>query len=353
MSINSLVIQNLRNIAEITMEPGSRFNLIHGENGSGKSSILEAIYLLGRGRSFRSAYNKKIIRNGEDSLFVFGKSDTGNIENNLRIQIQKSQFQAKLNGQFLKKSSDLALFVPLLLITPDGDKLINGSPRQRRRFLDWGLFHVEHRFFEVWQRYNRVLIQRNSALKGGASQLLIWNQQLISVGNELNDQRQDYANQLAVVAQDCFKELTDIESVKFKYLSGWNKDQTFSESLERHAEHDIKAGFTQRGPHRADLVMQIGGDAASEYLSGGQVKLAACALYLAQAKLYSTRVQRPCLLLVDDLPAELDSKHRKRLLDILYSINGQVFITSTDISLFDISHYKEVEVFHVKHGSIV
>lgn len=353
MSLNALTIQNLRNIIDMNLEPHSRFNVIYGENGSGKTSILEAIYILGRGRTFRSAYNKKIIRSGEELLFIFSQSKEADTSNHLRIQIQNSQFQAKLNGQFLKKSSDLALYVPLLLITPDGDKLIKGSPRQRRRFLDWGLFHVEHCFFEIWQRYNRVLIQRNIALRQSTRQLSTWNKQLIDVGNELNRQRQQYANQLAEMAQLCFKELTNIESVTFNYLPGWNKGQTFAESLDLHIETDIKAGFTQRGPHRADLTMQINGHSANEYLSGGQIKLAACALYLAQARLYSRKLNKFCTLLVDDLPAELDEKHRKALLDMMYSTNGQVFITTTDLSLLNLLDYDDIKVFHVKHGAII
>lgn len=353
MSINSLIIQNLRNIVDITLEPSPRLNFIFGANGSGKTSILEAIYLLGRGRSFRSGSNKKIIRYGEETLTLFSNLNTLKSNNNLGIQIKDSQLQVKLNGQFLKKTSDLALVIPLLLITPDGDKLIKGSPRQRRRFLDWGLFHVEHKFLEIWQRFNRVLAQRNMALRQGNPLLMTWNTQLIEVANELDRQRQNYANQLASMAQLCFKELINIDFIEFKYMSGWNKDQTFAESLLTHIQNDIKAGFTQRGPHRADLIMQVNGRPASEFLSGGQQKLAACALFLAQARLYFSKLNKPCTLLIDDLAAELDSKHRKALLDILYSINAQVFITSTEFSSLDLSSYENTKMFHVEHGCLI
>lgn len=353
MGLQSLSIRNLRNIADITLEPGPRFNIIAGANGSGKTSILEAIYLLGRGRSFRSAYSKRIIRHDADSLTLFGQSNRSQRDNNLGIQIKDSCFRVKLNGQFLKKRSELALVVPLLLITPDGDKLIKGSPRQRRRFLDWGLFHVEHQFLDLWQRYNLVLAHRNAALRQGNAVLAPWNQQLIEVAIELDQQRRGYALELGEMARTCFKELIDISTVDFKYHSGWSKEQTFSESLMSHLESDIKAGFTQRGPHRADLLMQVDGRSAAEYLSGGQQKLAACALFLAQARLYSSRLNTPCILLVDDLPAELDINHRRRLLDLLYSTSGQIFITATDISSLDLNGYEDTRVFHVEQGVLL
>ena len=353
MSLSHLAIRNLRNIAEITLEPGPHLNFIFGPNGSGKTSILEAIYLLGRGRSFRSAYSNRIVRHGESALTLFGRSAEAERENKLGIQIKEGHFRAKLNGQFLKKSSDLATVVPLLLITPDGDKLIKGNPRQRRRFLDWGLFHVEHQFLDVWQRYNRILAHRNAALRQGRAILAPWNLQLIQIAEKLDSQRREYATQLAAVAQECFKELIGLDNVAFRYQSGWNRELSFSEALNKHIESDIKAGFTQRGPHRADLVMQIDDRSAAEYLSGGQQKLAACALFLAQARLYSSRLNRPCILLVDDLAAELDSNHRKTLLDILYSTQGQVFVTTTDLSLLGFSEYEDSRVFHVEHGCLV
>jgi len=353
MRLSHLAITNLRNIAEFSLEPGAHLNFIFGANGSGKTSILEAIYLLGRGRSFRSAYSSRIVRYGQHSLTLFGRVTDSQRDNNLGIQIKDGGFRAKLNGQFLKKSSDLAAIIPLLLITPDGDKLIKGSPRQRRRFLDWGLFHVEHQFLEMWQRYNRILMHRNAALRQGKSVLAPWNLQLIEVAEQLDCLRREYATQLSAVVLLCFKELIGIENVEFKYQSGWSKEQSFSEALNSNLEGDIKAGFTQRGPHRADLVMQVDGRPAAEYLSGGQQKLAACALFLAQARLYSKRLNKPCILLVDDLPSELDQEHRQALLDILQSTHGQVFVTATDPLAINPSGYEDSKVFHVEQGCLV
>ena len=355
MGLKYLAISDLRNIKSVSLKPGPGLNFVFGPNGSGKTSLLEAIYLLSRGRSFRSAHSRRIIRYQKHSLTVFGRSQNhSGLESNLGLQIKEGRFRAKVDGQYLKKSSDLAAILPLLLISPNGDKLINGSPRQRRRFLDWGLFHVEHGFLSVWQRYNRILSQRNVLLKQGRrAELASWNQQLSQVCEEFDCLRKNYVDQLIPIIQQYFEQLMNLKGVKFHYQNGWAQGVGFSEALAANIENDLKLGFTQRGPHRADLVMKIDGRSAAQYLSGGQQKLAACALMLAQASLYLQKTGHHCLILVDDLSAELDSTHRATFINLLDAMGGQVFITATDPALLDLSAYKAAEMFHVEHGSII
>jgi len=355
MSLSLLSILNLRNIESAKIEPSPRLNILVGANGSGKTSILEAIYLLGRGKSFRSAYSRRIVNYNHPSLTVFGKAEIKpGLFNTLGIQINDGRFRAKLNGKFEQKSSTLASVIPLLFISPDGDKLIKGSPRQRRRFLDWGLFHVEHEFLSVWQRYNRILQQRNAILRQkSAAMLLTWDEQLVEAAIKLDQFRVNYVESLARLAQKFMRQLLGIETVEFSYQSGWRRGEDFKEALKASIESDIRLGFTQKGPHRADLVMRIDGRAAAEYLSGGQQKLAACSLLLAQASVFNQYKQESCVILVDDLPSELDLQHRQLFMDLLYSIGGQLFVTATDSDLLQLSAYKEQKMFHVEHGSVV
>jgi len=355
MSLSLLSILNLRNIESAKIEPSPRLNILVGANGSGKTSVLEAIYLLGRGKSFRSAYSRRIVNYNHPSLTVFGKAEIKpGLFNTLGIQINDGRFRAKLNGKFEQKSSTLASVIPLLFISPDGDKLIKGSPRQRRRFLDWGLFHVEHEFLSVWQRYNRILQQRNAILRQkSAAMLLTWDEQLVEAAIKLDQFRVNYVENLAHLAQKFMKQLLGIETVKFSYQSGWRRGENYKEALKASIESDIRLGFTQKGPHRADLVMKIEGRAAAEYLSGGQQKLAACSLLLAQASVFNQYKQESCVILVDDLPSELDTQHRQLFMDLLYSIGGQLFVTATDRNLLKLSAYKQQKVFHVEHGSVV
>lgn len=354
MALRLLSIQDLRNIQSTTFTPSERLNLILGPNGSGKTSVLEAIYLLGRGKSFRSAYSRRIVRHEQPSLTVFGKVEsTGQSPSALGIQIKEGKFRAKINGQIEKKSSNLAALLPLLLISPDADKLVKGSPRQRRRFIDWGLFHVEQEFLPTWQRYNRVLLQRNAALRQKNVSLLdSWNDQLIDAAVSLDQFRREYLKPLVEKTQSFLSELLEIDPCSFKYLPGWPGKQEYRVALLSNIDSDIKAGFTQRGPHRADLSIRVSDRQAAEVLSGGQQKLAACALLLAQASVFALSTKERCVILVDDLPAELDVRHRAKFMDLLYSIGGQVFVTATDPQLLDISAYIEKQTFHVEHGAV-
>jgi len=355
MSLSLLSIHKLRNIQSTQIVPSPRLNLLLGANGSGKTSVLEAIYLLGRGKSFRSAYSRRIVSYNHPTLTVFGKAITkSGMSNTLGIQINDGQFRAKLNGKFEQKSSTLASAMPLLFISPDGDKLIKGSPRQRRRFIDWGLFHVEHDFLSVWQRYNRVLQQRNAILRQKSAAMLdSWDDQLIDAALKLDEFRRDYVENLTRLAVDFMQQLLGVGTVEFNYQPGWRRGKDFKETLKANVDSDIRMGFTQKGPHRADLVLQIDGRSAAEYLSGGQQKLAACSLLLAQASVFNRYKQEACVILVDDLPSELDLQHRRLFMDLLYSIGGQVFVTATDSSLLQLSAYTEKKKFHVEHGSVI
>jgi DNA replication and repair protein RecF len=212
---------------------------------------------------------------------------------------------------------------------------------------------VEHGFLSAWQRYNRILQQRNAILRQKAvSQIAIWDAQFVDAALILNQFRVNYVENLVRLAQEYMQQLLNIDRVEFSYHSGWRQDEDFKHSLEASIESDMKLGFTQKGPHRADLVMKIDGRAAAEYLSGGQQKLAACSMMLSQASLFNQYNQDGCIILVDDLPSELDLEHRCLFMDLLYSIGGQVFVTATDINLLQLNAYSERKVFHVKHGEL-
>lgn len=352
MSLTYLEITDLRNLSKVVMEPGPRFNIIVGPNGSGKTSLLEAIYLLGRGRSFRTAYGRRAVREGQTSLTVFGRTSAPMVTT-IGIQIKNGALRAKIGGEWLKKASELAAVLPLLFISPDADKLIKGSPRQRRRFLDWGLFHVEPTFLSVWQRYNRALLQHNAELRqSGHGRGSPWVAQLAEAGTQLHHLRQQYAATIQAQFSQYLALLSPISGVDCQYQAGWSAEISLAEALDKGRERDRRMGFAQSGPHRAELAIRMNGRPAEQFLSGGQQKLVACALLLAQAAIYRARSGNACLLLVDDLPAELDPRHRRTLLELLHQLGGQVFITATDSTQLPLEGLEAVQMFHVEHGGL-
>lgn len=353
MGLSYLEIHQLRNIDTAQLEPHPGLNFIVGANGSGKTSLLEAIYLLGRGRSFRSAQVRRMLHHGAAALTVFGRIETaGRAGHSLGIEIGAQGFRARADGRPLLRASGLAELLPLLFISPDGDRLVRGSPRQRRRFIDWGLFHVEPGYLAVWQRYNRALAQRNAALRRCGPQwgsLAAWDTALIEAALAVDGARRGFLDQFCPLFRHYAQALLGDSDLDCHYQPGWSGEGDYATALREGWERDRSSGLTQRGPHRADLVLQTQGRSAAEVLSGGQQKLAACALILAHAAVLNQHGPRPCVLLVDDLAAELDTQHRQRLLKLLEQVGGQAFVTSTDIALLDA---KPGAVFHVEQGRV-
>ena len=355
MSLTHLIVSNVRNIQYVDIEFHQGVNLFFGPNGSGKTSLLEAIYLLSRGRSFKTASSRKIIRHGQQALTVVGHT-TNSSGNTIGIEISSQGFRAKVDGEKLHKASQLAELLPLLLITPNANKLILGSPRQRRSFIDWGLFHVKQGYLDSWQKYNRVLTQRNALLKRSASlDVETWTLQLIPHGEYVTNARQWFIQQLEPYFKNyCAALLDDEVDLSLKYRPGWSGIEKFGDALEKSLSRDLQTRFTQNGPHRADIriIDNKLGDVAP-LLSGGQSKLVASALVLAQAELLSKSSANGMVLLVDDLPAELDQYHRSKFLNCLAELNCQLFITTTSIDLIDNQNLLDRSLFHVEQGKII
>lgn len=356
MSLSSLHIKNLRNLAEVRIEPAPGLNIIHGANASGKTSLLEAIYLLGRAKSFRSSHLHIIEGQGKGGFMVFGEV-TGEMAQPqpLGIHYEGGKIHMRAAGQTLTQTAELVTRLPLLLITPDSHKILTLGPRQRRRFIDWGVFHVEHDFMPVYRRYCRALRQRNASLRAPGRFVSgeVWDNELHEAAGQIDRFRRDYLQQfLPLLTHFVEKLLPAHGSVSLRYLPGWAQDMTFREALARSLERDRLQGYTHKGPHRADVVIEAEGKPVQEHASGGQQKLLMCALYLAQATLFKVRTQRQCIILLDDLPAELDTEHRRKLMALLYEIGAQVMVTTTDKGLLQIPEGAAVKMFHVEQGVV-
>lgn len=354
MYLRQLRIQHLRNIASANLEFDPSLNLIIGENGSGKTSLLEAIYLIGTAKSFRSQSHQHIIQGQSEYLLVFARllDEAGQLT---QIGIEKSHKGTRLhiNSRPSQSSAELASHLALQLVNQSSFQLIDQGPRLRRRFLDWGLFHVKPRFFDCWKRYYHVLKQRNSLLKQHkpATQLDAWNLQLAQLADELGQYRHRYIEELTPIFVNYLQRLGNQQTISLRYSPGWNESRPFLDVLQEDRIRDSRKGFTHSGPHRADLGVFCENMTAEQRLSRGQQKTLVTALQLAQAEHLHRSTGKYCIVLVDDLAAELDSEHQRLFIEALADSGSQVFITATDADEAITALWPTKKVFHVKRGN--
>ena len=325
--LTQIHIHHLRNLESLQIKPHPRFNFIYGPNGSGKTSILEAIYLLGSGYSFRTRETLPLVQQGQTTLTVFSKT-----EDHHTISIQKhlnGHTLVRLDQQACRKSSELAHVLPCMVFYHDLFQIIDTGPTIRRSILDWGLFHVEPSYHEAWKSYRTILKQRNALLRQHETRrqyYLPWEQQLVSLAETIDTLRQQYYLRWAERFQQFLPQLTDI-ICHIRYEKGWDKKgngTSLHTLLEEQFEQDLHRQYTYAGPHHADILFELPSLKARQHLSRGQQKIVLIALKLAQAQLLS----KPCIYLMDDITIELDHLHIERLFDSLQHLPGQFFLTS-------------------------
>ncbi len=358
--IQQLTITAIRNLAPVTLQPSPSVNVIHGLNGSGKTSVLEAIHILGVARSFRTSRIKPVINRDAQACTVFGRVGTSSqtIPVGISRNAQEETRQIRVAGENLKSTAELARLLPLQVINPDTFSLLEGAPKLRRQFIDWGVFHVKHQyFFPLWQRMQKALKQRNSLLRRGrisGFELTSWNIEFEKAANAIDQLRDDYIQKLTPVFNRVLSELVDLDNLAIHYYRGWDKERSLQEVLANTLERDMRSGYTHAGPQRADLRIRMGKGSAVDTLSRGQLKLVVCALKLAQGFLYQALQNKQCVFLVDDLPSELDIPNRQKLCRLLQTMKCQTFITCVEKEALESCWLPDTDVkmFHVKHGHI-
>ena len=362
MALSRLLIQQFRNIQAIDFAPATGVNLIYGQNGSGKTSILEAINMLALGRSFRSHKHKTLINHQADKFTIFAKlALEDGAEVPLGIQRwQNGDLQLRANSQAIESVAELAQFLPVQVINAETFQLLDGSPKERRQFIDWLVFHVEHSFFGIWKAAQRCLKHRNSLLRRDRIdpfELSTWDQELVHLSEQLDALRSRVMALFVDRFQLFAQEYLALDGLTLSYYRGWGQDRDYAQALLESRDRDQRIGSTQLGPHRADLKIQLEGRNAAEVLSRGQQKLLVCALKIAQGLVYSEVSGRKTLYLVDDLPAELDKAHRQMLVDWLYRMQTQVFITGVEAEVLKDPWVDkpelELKMFHVEHGQLL
>ncbi len=355
MSLKKLDIYSLRNISQVSIEPSASINLITGENGSGKSSLLEAIFILGRARSFRATHIKQVIQFDKEQLIVSGliRKKNKNISH-LGIKLNGKKSDIRID-QSNSHKAELAYALPVSLIHPKSYKLIDAGPQLRREFLDWGVFNHDDNFLISWRKFKKALQQRNASLKTKhLQQIHVWDTELIEYGTIVSSYREAYLKILQPLFNEICSIFLDFTNLELKYLSGWKETESFEQAIKHDLSRDLIYGFTHSGPHRGDFLLLVNGVLAKDYVSRGQLKLLIIALKLAQVKLINQQRARSVCLLIDDLTAELDTPNKAKLLKYLASLHCQVFMSTTELGNFGkLNMLDEYKVFHVEHGCVI
>lgn len=328
MSLLELTASNVRCIerAELEIPPG--LTLIWGANGSGKTSLLEAIFILGRGRSFRTRNSERLISYERNHLRVIGRvAGVAGGELALGVEVTRQGTTGRVGGRAAASLAELSQVFAVQVIEPGIHRLIEEAGHRRRRWIDWAVFHVEPQFVETWVRYVRALRQRNAALKIAGGDAGVWDPELARLGETIACSRQAVMERLQPYWRETVSALSGLD-VELHYLRGWSQEHTLQDALSASRARDAARQMTHAGPHRADVAVRVHGRPAREVLSRGQQKLVAVAMTVAQLRLLQEATQITPTLLLDDPAAELDGEHLQRFITQVTRLRCQLVVTS-------------------------
>lgn len=336
-------------MVQAEIEPHSELNFLHGANGAGKTSVIEAIVVLSRGRSFRTNQSGELV-GPEQKIFRIYAETSGKESGDQRLGLERSgkHWRARKDGKELSQLSQLTRSLPLMLMEPNSHLLVSGTPEIRRKYIDWGMFHVEHQFLDAWRRYSKILKQRNAALRSRQADLLDSLDEVISEsGTRLTGMRKGHFNEISGIIEKLMSSLSkELSGVEMEYDPGW-KGESLKEALILGRERDLERGMTGLGPHRADITLKWQDTAARAILSRGEQKILSAALLISQAIILSGHGDKPVILL-DDLASEFDEMHFEVVLEQALSCGGQVWVTGAREHKTNHRH----KVFHVEHGQV-
>lgn len=398
MYIKQLLITDFRNLEYVELEPCSGFNFICGPNGSGKTSIIEAIHYLSLARSFRTSTYQYLIKQGQPhfTLFAQVQEDGSEVDTSIGLlRPRNGEPLIKINSDPITRMVDLIDHIYVQIIHPQGVDLLTKSAEMRRAFIDWGVYYTDPEFKQLWLQYRKTLKQRNSLLRrltpkrrpdcasdysssaltalqgdahltlhdawaqggsafgGGFTELSVWDEAVARLSEQITHKRLAYLERLQVILQEIVGQFLPDFRLKFELNQGWDKGQDLRHLLAQNLEKDRGLGYTLYGCHRADLKIKNNNLSAGATLSRGQLKMLVYAMRLAQGMLLRQLTNRTCIYLIDDLNSELDERAQRILLDTLVQCEHQVFISNIQQELHFPSDQSKCKVFTLDRGKLV
>jgi len=356
LHIRSLYIQHFRNISEQSLSFSEKINLFYGNNGAGKTALLEAIYYLASGRSFRVNVNKKMVQQQAESAIIRVKLEKNDLEHIIGVELTSAgSRKLHIDGEKTRRLSLVAQLLPVLAINAFNMRFFIEGPTLRRKFLDWGAFHYYPEYSSIWRQFNKAWQQRNMALKKGLAndQISCWDNEFVETAEMIDKMRRKYVDELNRLLLPTLQDFLQEKNLRLEYKKGWDAEASLEAILKQTFFEDCQSGYTQCGPHRADLNLYVGDALAQDYLSQGQQKIAAYAFYLSQGRLFAQQHGYAPIFLIDDLPAELDVDKRSLVAQTLNELKAQIFITG--VSRNDLEPFLghgNCPAFHVKHGVV-
>ena len=354
MEIQRLQATHLRCFDRLDLKPGPRLNFLTGPNGAGKTTVLEAIYLLSHGRSFRGGAPDVLAQRGQAGFSVHAEVASKSYGcSALGVERRAEGWRLHVNGLDQRTLAPVLERCAVGCFEPGSASLIAGGAEERRRFLDWGVFHVKHSSLEFWRNWKRALRQRNALLRSGGSpeQFLIWETELERFAHPIESARRIYFQSLSPHLERFFgRLLPELGPPRLHYRPGWNIEQPLSQVLKEQRLHDGHLGHTRSGPHRADWRVGFEHAPNRDYLSRGQTKLAALACILAQASLFAADTGEWPILCLDDPSSELDPNHQQVVLEEISSHPLQAWVTGTQATR--LPSLPATKLFHVEQKAV-
>ena len=359
MIIEKLTLRNFRNYDDIVLTPHEGVNLFFGENGSGKTNLLEAIHYCALGKSHRITGDQSAVRIGETFSVCDVRILTKGIHREITVRLIPNEQNKKtvlLDQKQIKRFSELMGCLQCVIFSPEDLGLVREGPSLRRRFLDMMISQINRNYFIALQQYRSALEQRNALLKRigrnlekNQGMLDVFEQTMAVPVSVIIVERKKIVGLLSDLASSTYREISGRDEETFSvsyhssFLESGNIEEDFIRTLKNNREEDLRFGVTTAGPHRDDLVLSLNRKNMKGYASQGQVRTAALSLKLAQMKAFRKISGETPVLLLDDVMSELDKSRRMRLLEAIRDY--QTFITCTDKS--DLDAEENSRIYHV------
>lgn len=353
---------DFRNISRLEFEPARSVNVISGENGHGKTNLLESVFLLSGARSFRMAKDASLIMRERSAAKISAAFYAEGRAQTLELTVNEKGRQAVLNGGAPQKASAAAGAVRCVVFSPEHLELVKGSPERRRRFIDTALCQISPSYLANLRIYTRLLNQRNSLLKdsmyvSAASDMLdVYDERFAEAVFAITSARCAFVDELRPIALAGYaavsseREALDFEYSSTLFTNGERGAALALSALRECRAAEQRAGFSLKGPHRDDLILTLDGADARIYASQGQQRCIALALKLAEAELMERRTDEKPILLLDDVLSELDEARRDCLVGSLD--DTQAFITCCDPETVLERYHAEARVFKMRDGEL-